>query len=356
MTDNGDGGWWFHSDDFSMLGIRLTHQPSPWMGDWGQIRFAGSITDPSHSDSNQVSSYDPRASTWKPYLFNATLASFGGPTAATTVEVTPSEHGAIMRWTFPPYTTSSPDEGWNQTRRIAIILNSGGDVATIGTDSSSFANVSGYTTASSGGVPNGYKHYFYATISGGPVGDIPITPMWTSTATSNGVRWACLDFDPSVAASQVITLRLATSLISPAQAMTTHAAEVEGNTFEVIMAAAKAAWHTTLSRVSLNDLGTGYTPEQADGVYEVFYSCLWRASRYPRKLWEIDNTGAAVHWSAYDGKVYPGYAATDSGAWDGYRTTYPLLALTQPAEYSWMVNGFLNAYNEYGWLPQWYVL
>ena len=46
MTDSSSGNWWFHSDDYSLLGIRLTHQPSPWIGDYGQLRIMGSLTDP----------------------------------------------------------------------------------------------------------------------------------------------------------------------------------------------------------------------------------------------------------------------------------------------------------------------
>ena len=31
-------GWWFyHSDHHSLEGIRLTHQPSPWIGDYGTM-------------------------------------------------------------------------------------------------------------------------------------------------------------------------------------------------------------------------------------------------------------------------------------------------------------------------------
>ena len=85
----------------------------------------------------------------------------------------------------------------------------------------------------------------------------------------------------------------------------------------------------------------------------MFYSCMYRASRYPRKLWEVDAGGNAVHWSPYDGKVHPGPMVADSGSWDGFRTTFPLLALTNPAVYSWMVNGYLNAFQESGWLPEW---
>ena len=92
---------------------------------------------------------------------------------------------------------------------------------------------------------------------------------------------------------------------------------------------------------------------QAADALTVFYSCMYRASKYPRKLFEVDGTGEEVHWSPYDGKVYPGPMIADSGSWDGYRTTYPFLALSNPGAYSWMVQGFLNAYQESGWLPQW---
>jgi putative alpha-1,2-mannosidase len=86
----------------------------------------------------------------------------------------------------------------------------------------------------------------------------------------------------------------------------------------------------------------------------VWYTCAWRAARYPRRLSETDASGAEVHWSAYDGAVHAGPAATDVGAWDAYRTLFPLLALTAPEAYGWMAGGFLAAAEENGgWLPQW---
>ena len=40
--------WWFASWDRSFYGFRCTHQPSPWMGDYGVLRFSGAIVDPKH--------------------------------------------------------------------------------------------------------------------------------------------------------------------------------------------------------------------------------------------------------------------------------------------------------------------
>jgi len=354
MTDNTQGNWWFHSDDFSILGIRLTHQPSPWIGDYGEIRIAASITDPSHGDAWQAASYDPRASTWLPYYFNATLLTYGNDNGFTTVEVTPTEHGAILRFNFPPLQGGADLNGFNQTRRVMVALNSASDGVALGLDEATgFVNGTGFTTSNSGGVTANFAHWFYFTVAGGPNGDKPITPFSTDNSTNSNIRWAVLDFDPSDSNTDTITLRIATSLISPGQAFVAHGAEVAGQSFEAVKATAKAAWNSVLSRVNVTDVGSGYTPAQEQDALTVFYSCMYRASRYPRKLWEVDASGAAVHWSPYDGKVHDGPLIADSGSWDGYRTTYPFLALTNPDTYSWMVQGFLNAYLEYGWLPMW---
>ena len=88
LTSTADGAWWFHSDDFQLHGIRLTHQPSPWMGDWGWLRLGGGLSDGRErgGGTSAFSSYDPRAATFRPYLFNATLTPYGTAHGAATIE------------------------------------------------------------------------------------------------------------------------------------------------------------------------------------------------------------------------------------------------------------------------------
>ena len=118
-------------------------------------------------------------------------------------------------------------------------------------------------------------------------------------------------------------------LLTCAQAVVAHGAEVAGRSFEAAAAAAQAAWNGVMSRVNVVDVGPGvcvcvcvhvwvcvclclrvcvcvfvcararapgYSPAEVEDNLEVFYSCVYRASRYPRKLWEVDASGAAVHW------------------------------------------------------------
>ena len=139
MTDTGSGSWWFHSDDKRYFGLRCTHQPSPWIDDYGQFRIVAMLNDPSHSGSDQFSGYKPSSSAWKPYYFNATLLAYGTEKSFTTVEFTPSVHGGIMRVKFPEY--DAENSNFIQTRRIAIVLNGGSDTASITTSADGSATI-----------------------------------------------------------------------------------------------------------------------------------------------------------------------------------------------------------------------
>ena len=97
------GSWWFHGSEHRFTFMRCTHQPSPWIGDWGWFLFSpqmGSL------DRNIEHAWEPRAAVIKPYLFDATVAPWG-----IRMELVPSMHGSMFRVTFPTcllYTSPSP--------------------------------------------------------------------------------------------------------------------------------------------------------------------------------------------------------------------------------------------------------
>ncbi|RYF98451.1 MAG: glycoside hydrolase family 92 protein, partial [Caulobacteraceae bacterium] len=59
------------------------------------------------------------------------------------------------------------------------------------------------------------------------------------------------------------------------------------------------------------------------------------------------------HHSPYDGGVHPGVLYADTGFWDTYRTLFPLMTLLQPELMADILRGFVTAYRESGWFPQW---
>jgi putative alpha-1,2-mannosidase len=92
QSNGNNDGWWFKPTDYRYYGVRLTHQPSPWMGDWAHMLIQTKLQDLNHADDrNFPAGYDPLAAVWSPYYFKAVLAGY----ESSPVEFTPTRHGAI---------------------------------------------------------------------------------------------------------------------------------------------------------------------------------------------------------------------------------------------------------------------
>eukprot|EP01047_Picozoa_sp_COSAG01_P092818 COSAG01_NODE_24102_length_790_cov_1.370478_2_plen_204_part_00 len=124
--------------------------------------------------------------------------------------------------------------------------------------------------------------------------------------------------------------------------------EVHDRSLEDAVQAARQAWSKLLGRISIDDVGAGYTAQQEQDWLTGFYSSLYRAAKFPRKLFEQDADGNTVHYSPNTGKVLPGVLSADQGFWDAYRTTYSLLAVWAPERMAEMMEGWLAQFRETG--------
>jgi len=115
--------------------------------------------------------------------------------------------------------------------------------------------------------------------------------------------------------------------------------------FDELVDRNRAVWSSMLGRAEVQPLD--------DTQYRVFYTNLWRSMLFPRFLQEIDSEGREVHFSPYKNEVLPGKLVTDSGFWDAYRTVYHLQSIIATEELGAIIDGWVNAYSEAGWLPQW---
>lgn len=348
VTNTDQGSWFFHPENKKFYGIRCTHQPSPWISDYGQFRIIALLNDISHSGSDQYSGYKPNDSIWRPYYFKATLLAYGTSQSYTTMEITPSNHGSILRIKFPEYETSN----FIQIRRVGIVLNKGNDYSNISYTDKGVPIISGKVVSNSGGVNNNFGHYFYAEINTGEDG-LMITQPIDSNA-NNDMVW--LDFDPKDELTNEITIRIATSFISLEQAKENFKQEVNSDiTFNNLLLKTKNKWNQILSHVNIKSINNNYTNDEKNKMLSLFYTNLYRASLFPRQLSEISNNGELIHWSPYDGegKIYSGPITTDSGFWDAYITVYPFLTLIHRKQLGITLQGWLNAYKEGGWIPEW---
>ncbi len=293
------------------------------MGDYGAFTILPQVGKRLLSCTKRATAYRLEKSTIKPHLIEVELIGSG-----TQVAVAPTVRGACFRFTFPE----------TSERRVIFEGVKGETSYTILDD---HRTVVGFTRGNSGGVPENFAHFFVAVFdcdiqSSVCFKDDDILDTTTGDAIGLSVELAN--------GSKVVTLKVATSFISVEQAQL-NLAELGNQTFESVRADAENEWESLLSTVKVES-------DNQDHL-ATFYSCYYRTKLFPRVWHEINASGEIVHFSPYDGQVHDGPLYADTGFWDTYRTLFPLMTILEPDRHSEVLRGFVNAYHESGWLPQW---
>ena len=321
-------GWAYRYDQNWIRGFKQTHQPSPWINDYGQFAIMP-VSDASRVNENaRASWFSHKSETAKPYYYQVYLADHD-----INVELTPTERAAAFRFTFPKGENSGV---------VIDALDKGSYVKVLREENA----IVGYTTKNSGGVPDNFRNWFVIKF------DKPIEgyTLWAGPEMGlrGGVEYegdhALVSVAFATERGEVVNLKAASSFISLEQAWR-NLAEVEGREFDEIKSAARDRWNEVLGRIEVG----GGTEEQ----YRTFYSCLYRATLFPRKFYEIDADGNPIHYSPYNGQICNGYLYTDTGFWDTFRALFPLLNLVYPSVNEEIQQGLANIARENEFLPEW---
>ena len=323
----GDGWQYVYTED-KIRGLKQTHQPSPWINDYGQFAIMPT-TRTVFNEDERASWFSHKAEVATPYYYKVYLADWD-----VTAEVTPTERAALIRLTYPETSEA----------RVIIDAFDGGSHVAIDAD---HQRVTGFTSKNSGGVPEGFKNYFVIEFSqpisfqacysgdNGLVEDLPA--VWGRHAG------AVVGF-PSLKRGQQVTLRVASSFISLEQAIR-NLKEVGSRSFDEVKTDGRNRWNEVLGRVEVEDSNVDHL--------RTFYSCLYRSVLFPRMFYEMDADGQPVHYSPHTGETCKGYYFTDTGFWDTFRSLFPLLNLLYPEMNEKMQEGLANCYKESGFLPEW---
>ena len=322
----GDGWAYVYTAD-KLRGFKQTHQPSPWINDYGQFAIMPITGKPVFNEDERASWFSHKAEVAKPYYYRVYLADHDVVT-----ELTPTERAVMFRFTFPET---------DQSYVVVDALDRGSSVKIIPSEN----KIIGYTTRNSGGVPDNFKNYFVikfdkpftykAAVADGQI------KQGTTEATVNHAG-AIIGFKTK--RGEQVHARIASSFISPEQAEL-NLQELGKQSFEQIKAQGRQTWNKTLSRIEVEDKNVDHL--------RTFYSCLYRSVLFPRSFYEKDANGKIVHYSPYNGKVLPGYMFTDTGFWDTFRCLFPMLNLMYPSMNVKMQEGLANTYLESGFLPEW---
>ena len=320
-------GWQYMYTATKIRGFKQTHQPSPWINDYGQFSIMPVVGEPVFDENKRASWFSHKGEEAKAYYYKVYLAEHDVVT-----ELVPTERAALFRFTFPE----------NEHSYVVIDAFDKGSYVKIDAANN---RIIGYSTKNSGGVPDNFKNYFVIEF------DKPFTYKATVADSCISVDKAEQEANHAGAIigfatrkGEKVHARVASSFISQAQALE-NLKELGNDSFDVLVEKGKTAWNEALGRIEVE----GGNLDQ----YRMFYSCLYRSLLFPRKFYEIDANGQVMHYSPYNGQVLPGYMYTDTGFWDTFRCLFPLLNLAYPSVNKEIQEGLVNTYKESGFFPEW---
>ncbi len=302
QTSDQDGSWFFDPHLPIFQGIRLTHQPSPWIGDYSWLLLTP-VTSQLGGDSlfHRQSSYDRDKASFQPHYLKIFSLRYQIET-----QLTPTCYGASIRLKQ------------KQGKALSLYLHATDELTVEQVDKRTLAlQQEGKTETNKNSLT-----------------------MFTALQMNTdilAISQEAGDWRIDLASSQT-EMQLATSFISPSQALINLPQE----DFDSCKTSAQADWENLLHRFDIIETG------EADRTH-----CLYRLFLFPQTFYEVDESGQAIHMDLATGTVKPGVLFSNNGFWDTFRTTFPLFALIIPEHYQRFLEGFLNSYRDTGFLPKW---
>lgn len=298
--------WWFNPNEDNFKGFRLTHQPSPWMGDYSYLTIL-----PFALEKNIK--YDTTSSIFRPN-YNKIIYEDGS-----IAEITNDIYSGIISYkantkaNFLIYA-----DGLFLEKKDNLIL---------------------------GTVKNCYDSE-----------DEDFT-MYIVIDLDND-----FDLKNTESAYKIITdskntnLYISTSFISIDQAIINHQ-RLEKD-FEKLVASTSKEWEKVFDKFAINirkedALYQKYNPYSKEKQRKFFYHCLYRAYLFPMRFFEIDKDGKEIHYDTFNKTIKNGMLFTNIGFWDGQKTLFPLLSLIDTEFLEDLLEGIINTYIDTGFLPKW---
>lgn len=310
-----------NTDSFRYM--QVSHEPSIWVGDRGTWQFMVNTSQNSNTSADfglgtMISSFSHDNEVAKAHYYKIAFDSNGGDAANSQMELTPTSHGAVVRFTY--------QNGAANKSVIFDSANAGGGVTYSGN------TFTAYTDHTSNGSKRMYVY-----------GEFSETPWGTKVSDRKSIA----SFN-----SNTVTMKVATSYISYDQAKKNLELEIGSDSFDTIYNRAQSTWDDQLSIIT-DVKGANYEK------LVTLYSCIYRMYCYPNLMSENTGTKDNPVWkykSPYrddnadpvEGKIY-----INNGFWDTYRTAWSAYGLFTPSKETELLNGLVQHYKDQGWVPRW---
>ena len=305
QTSDQEGSWFFDPHLPIFQGIRLTHQPSPWIGDYSWLLLTP-VTGKISGDTlfHRQSSYNLERAIFNPHYLRIFSERYQIET-----QLSPTCYGASIQLRQI------------QGKKLSLYLHAADKLTVEQVDKRTLAlRQEGETETNKS----------------------PLV-MFTALAFSTdieSINQEGQDWQIDLAGAKV-QVQLATSFISKEQALF----NLPKQNFEETKTNAKESWEDLLGRFDVVETGS---------VERTFFDhCLYRLFLFPQTFYEVNEQGENIHMDLASGTSKPGLLFTNNGFWDTFRTSFPLFALIIPEHYRQFLEGSLNSYRDTGYLPKW---
>ena len=338
-------GWIYTDKNSGLVGIRQTHQPSPWINDYGAFSImpiTGKLKVLENERKSQFNNLQVLPHYYKVKLIDS----------KTTVELTPTKRSAHFKIEFPKDSESHlVIDAFFKNSTIKVLPKEN--------------KIIGISKNNSGGVPENFSNYFIIEFNtpfdefGTWDGKGKIYPTAELSGKHVGSYVSFINNK-----NNVVEVRISSSFISHEQSQINLDREIPKNqTFEKTKALAKEVWNNELSKIKVkpalsdtfeNKKDYFKAHETAKSNVIKFYSSFYRTLLFPREFHEYNSKGEQIHYSPYNGKIEKGPLYTDNGFWDTFRAVFPFYTLMYPEKLGEILQGIMvNPYKESGWLPEW---
>jgi len=328
QTEPNDSRWIYKHDAKSINGFRCTHQPSPWMGDYGAFAIMPAEGQLAIDEKKRALNFYHTSERSLPNYYEVDFYE-----KKITAEMTATARGGMMRFTFPE----------SQSSWVLVDAFPGGSYIKVTPRSQ---RVVGICRNNSGGTLQKFAMYFVLDF------DKPFESfkLWNNDSIKNLQReiegdHAGIALKFSTFKNEQVNVRIATSFVSLPQAVINLNREVTRYSFDQLKIKLHQTWNTELNKIIIE----GASAEQRD----MFYTSLYRMMLFPRMFYDIGEEGKMIHYSPFNGSERQGYMFVDVGYWDVFRGLFPFYTIMYPERTGYVMQGILNAYKEGGYLPIW---
>jgi predicted alpha-1,2-mannosidase len=333
QTRNNGNGWQYVYFDSSIQGFKQTHQPSPWINDYGCFSLMP-VTDAVLGQKERASGFVHDNEIAHPYYYGVKLSS------GIMTELAPTNSGASFRFTYP------------QSKPMSIVIDcfgADGHIKIIPKQRKIIGYSKYYAPNNNAELPEGFATHFVITFDRDLVA-VATSDEHIAVADSeiefSGEGTVCrIEFGKAENNNNCLHAQVASSFIGPEQAQINYERELGQSSFEQIMNEARKIWNHELGRIEIR----GGSEEQK----RIFYTALYRTMLFPRKTHEYDAEGTQLHYGMFTGRVENGPMYTDNGFWDTFRAVHPFFTILYPEMSGEIMESLLNYYREGGWLPEW---